>query len=154
LLHLVGIGPELIGASWILVGAMLLCLGHMGALMAVAGHLFGVRAGYRRPRQWLLRLRGVFNLETLLVSGGLMIAAAVAGLIGTGYYWSASSFAALPSTLPVALAGTLGVIGMQNAFGAFLLAIIGGNEADFLKDAERAAPATAEPIAADALQAA
>jgi hypothetical protein len=135
-LHLAGLGPELIGASWILMGAMLACLGHMGGLMAVAAHLFGVREGYRRPRHWLLRLRGLLNLETLLVSGGLLIAAAAAGMIATAYYWSASAFAALPSTLPVALAGTLGVIGMQNAFGAFLLAIIGGNEADFLKDAD------------------
>ncbi|MCZ8173095.1 MAG: glycosyltransferase family 2 protein [Brevundimonas sp.] len=145
LLHLAGIGPDLVGASWILVGAMLACLGHMGGLMAVAAHLFGVREGYRRPRNWLLRLRGLINLETLLISGGLMITGAIAGLVATGFYWSASSFAALPSTLPVALAGTLGVIGMQNAFGAFLLAIIGGNEADFLKNAdavhaERATP--------------
>jgi hypothetical protein len=144
LLHMFGIGPELIGASWILVGAMLACLGHMGGLMAVAAHLFGVRQGYRRPRQWLLRLRAVLNLETLLISGGLLIACAATGMIATGYFWSASSFAALPSTLPVALAGTLGVIGMQNIFGAFLLAIIGGNEADFLKDAERAAPSLNE----------
>lgn len=135
-LHAFGIGPDLVGASWTLVGAMLVCLGHMGALMAVAGHLFGVREGYRRPRQWLLRLRGTLTLETLLISGGLMITTAIAGLIATGYYWSASAFAALPSTLPVALSGTLGVIGMQNAFGAFLLAIIGGNEADFLSQAQ------------------
>jgi glycosyltransferase involved in cell wall biosynthesis len=139
LFHMFGIGPELIGASWILVGAMLACLGHMGGLMAVAAHLFGVRQGYRRPRQWLLRLRGLLNLETLLVSGGLLIAAAAAGMIATAYYWSTSAFAALSSTLPVAIAGTMGVIGMQNAFGAFLLAIIGGNEADFLRDAERSA---------------
>lgn len=139
-LHLLGIGPEVIGASWTLVGAMLLCLGHMGALIAIAAHLFGVRQGYRHPRRWLLRLRSVLNLETLLVTGGLLVASAAAGLFATAYFWSASSFAALPSTLPVALAATLGVIGVQNAFGAFLLAIIGGNEADFLRDAGRPEP--------------
>jgi hypothetical protein len=151
LAHMAGIGPELIGASWILVGAMLACLGHLGALMAVAAHLFGVRQGYRRPRQWLLRLRAVLNLETLLVSGGLLIACAAVGMMATGYFWSASSFAALPSTLPVALAGTLGVVGMQNVFGAFLLAIIGGNEADFLKDAERAVPSVNGQVTAAAM---
>jgi hypothetical protein len=35
----------------------------------------------------------------------------------------------------VALAGTVGTIGLQTLLGGFLLAVIGGNEADFLADA-------------------
>jgi glycosyltransferase involved in cell wall biosynthesis len=142
LLNLAGIGPNLIGASWILVGTMLTCLGHMAGLIAVAAHLFGVRQGYRHPRQWLIKLRKVLNLETLLISGGGLVALSAAALAATGAWWSTSAFAALPSTLPVALAGTFGVIGMQNVFGAFLLAIIAGNEADFLKDADQASQRT------------
>jgi hypothetical protein len=142
LLNLGGIGPNLIGASWILVGTMLTCLGHMAGLIAVAAHLFGVRQGYRHPRQWLIKLRKVLNLETLLISGGGLVALSAAALAATGAWWSTSAFAALPSTLPVALAGTFGVIGMQNVFGAFLLAIIAGNEADFLKDADQASQRT------------
>lgn len=144
-LHLLGLVPGYVGASWLLVGAMLTCLGHMGSIFAVAGHLFGVREGYRRPRSWLLRVRPVFNLEALLITGIALIVLAAIGLTAVGYWWSASNFAALPTTLPIAVAGSMGVIGMQNVFGAFLLAIIGGNEADFLKvSAEKLQPTTCE----------
>lgn len=134
-LHLIGLGPNLVGASWILVGAMLACLGHMGGIIAISAHLFGVREGYRLPRRWLVRIRGVLNLETLLILGVALIAASVLLLIAIAVWWTASAFAALPTTLPVAVAGALGVIGIQTVFGAFLLAIICGNEADFLKKA-------------------
>ncbi len=124
------------GESWILVGAMLCTVGHSGALMAVAAHLYGVREGYRRPRGWLLRARGFLKLETLVVLGLAMMAAGLLSAGGIAAYWSASAFAALPTTLPVAIACTLGVCGFQTLFGGLLLAIIGGNQADFMKGAE------------------
>lgn len=149
LLHLTGlVGANVFGESWILVGGMLACLGHMGSIMAVAAHLFGVREGYRRPRGWLLKLRPALNLESLLISGVIMIGLAGLGLGATAAWWTASAFVALPTTLPVAIAGTLGIFGMQNVFGAFLLAILGGNEADFLKDAQaRQQEALLAPVA-------
>ena len=38
-----------IGAYWTLLGSTLVALGHLGLLMALAGHLYSIRAGYRPP---------------------------------------------------------------------------------------------------------
>jgi len=56
----------------------------------------------------------------------------MAAMAAIAVYWGAGSFAALPSILPVAVAGVAGTIGLQTLFGGFLLAVIGGNEASFL----------------------
>jgi hypothetical protein len=102
----------------------------MAGLMAVASHLYGVKAGYRLLKPWLAR--GVLNLEACVIGGIAMIVAAVAAMTGIAIQWGAGSFAALPSILPVAVAGLVGTIGLQTLFGGFLLAVIGGNEAQFL----------------------
>ena len=138
LLHLIGLlGPIPFGESWIVIGALLIVVGHMAGLMAVASHLFGVRAGYRIPNGRLVRARSVLTLEACLVGGLGLIGASLAGLVGISVYWGAGSFAALPSILPVALAGIVGTIGLQTLFGGFLLAVIGGNEAEFMTGIER-----------------
>jgi hypothetical protein len=123
------------GESWILIGAMLCCVGQMGALMAVAVHLYGVRQGYRRPRAWLVQVRRFLNLETFAIAGGAMVLVALAAIVIVLVHWSHSAYAALPSILPLAAAATLGVCGLQTLFGGVLLAVVGGNEADFMKRA-------------------
>ena len=60
-----------------------------------------------------------------------MILASLVALVAVGFYWEASSFSALPSILPVTLAGLLGALGLQTLFAGFLLAVLGGNEAQF-----------------------
>jgi len=126
-------GPIPFGESWIVIGALLLAVGHMAGLMAIASHLFGVRAGYRVPRRWLSAARHVLTLETCVIGGAVMMTMSVAASAAIAVYWGAGSFAALPSILPVALAGVTGTIGLQTLFGGFLLAVIGGNEADFTR---------------------
>jgi hypothetical protein len=125
-------GPTPFGESWIVVGALLAAVGHMAGLMAIASHLYGVRAGYRLPKRSLSAARHVLTLETCVIAGVSLIAGSVAAMAGIAVYWGAGSFAALPSILPVALAGVTGAIGLQTLFGGFLLAVIAGNEASFL----------------------
>ncbi|MCB2089572.1 MAG: glycosyltransferase family 2 protein [Sphingomonadaceae bacterium] len=124
------------GESWTVIGAMMVAVGHMAGLMAVASHLYGVREGYRLPKPWLLRFRKVLSLEGCVISGLALVAASAAALTGVGIYWGQEGFAALPSILPVTLGGLLGTIGLQTLFGGFLLAVLGGNEADFLPASE------------------
>lgn len=67
-----------------------------------------------------------------MIGGFSLIAAAGAAMTGIAVYWGAGSFFALPSILPVALAGVVGTMGLQTLFGGFLLAVIGGNDAQFM----------------------
>jgi hypothetical protein len=126
-------GPTPFGESWIVVGALLAAVGHMAGLMAIAAHLYGVRAGYRLPKPWLRDARRIFSLEGCVIAGLSLIASSIAAMAVIAVYWGAGSFAALPSILPVAIAGVTGTIGLQTLFGGFLLAVIGGNEASFLE---------------------
>lgn len=130
-LHALGVLPWVpFGESFIAVGAMLTLVGHIATIMAVAAHLHGVRQGYRRPRRWLEGNRFA-TLETCAIGGISMILASLVALVAVGFYWEASSFSALPSILPVTLAGLLGALGLQTLFAGFLLAVLGGNEAQF-----------------------
>jgi hypothetical protein len=126
-------GPIPFGESWIVIGALLASVGHMAGVMAVAAHLYGVRAGYRLPKIWLSRARRFVTLESCVLGGLGLIGASAAAMASVAIYWGAGSFAALPSILPVAIAGLTGTIGLQTLFGGFLLAVIGGNEATFMQ---------------------
>lgn len=132
-LHALGwLGPIPFGESWIVIGALLFAVGHMATMMSVASHLYGVRSGFRSQKSWLMRFRKVLSLEGFVFGGVALIAAAVAAMIGVAAFWGAGSFSALPSILPVALAGVVGTVGLQTVFGGFLFAVIVGNDADFL----------------------
>ncbi len=48
-------------------------------------------------------------------------------------YWSARDFGPIGNVLPAVIGTSLIVIGPQNALGGFLLAILNGNEAEFLR---------------------
>ena len=134
LLHLFGIaeGAGPFGASWTIAAGFLFTTGHFSVLMAIATHLHGVRRGYRSLRPLLRRLERFLTLESLLIVGCSMIAASFLGFIAIGAYWAQSSFAALPSTLPLTICAVLGTTGAQTLLGGFLLAIIAGHEAQFL----------------------
>jgi hypothetical protein len=131
-------GPTPFGESWIVVGALLTAVGHMAGLMAIASHLYGMRAGYRLPNPMLRAARRVLTLESCVIGGLFLIASSIAAMGAVAVHWGAGSFAALPSILPVALAGVMGTIGLQTLFGGFLLAVIGGNEATFLNQPDKA----------------
>lgn len=136
-LHALGVlGAIPFGESWIVVAALLTAVGHMAMMMSLASHLYGVMSGYRLAKRWYARVGPVFSLETCVFGGLGLVAASVAALTGIAITWGAGSFAALPSILPVAIAGIMGTVGLQSIFAGLLLAVIAGNKADFLASAK------------------
>lgn len=135
LLHLLGVrdGVGPFGASWSVAAGFLFTVGHFAAMMAVATHFHGVRSGYRQMRPVLQRNANWLTLETMLFLGGIMIASSLAGFIGIAVYWSTSGFVALPNILPLVLTAVIGATGAQTVFGGFLLSILAGNEANFMR---------------------
>ena len=134
-LHALGVldGAGPFGASWTVIAGFMLTVGHLAAIMALATHVHGVRSGYRPLRSQLVRAGQILTLEHMLVAGGAMVAASCAALAVIGAQWSAAGFAALSTVLPLTGAVALGAIGVQTAFGGFLVAIIAGHEARFVK---------------------
>lgn len=117
-----------IGPYWTLLGSAFVDIGHLAFLLGLSGHLCGVRAGYRSP-SWLLA--GGLRLETMLVSGMALLAVGCVMLIAIAYGWVNRDFQAANSILPPVLAILACILGLQNMLGGVLLAIIGGNEAQF-----------------------
>jgi hypothetical protein len=125
-----------IGSYWTLLGSTLVALGHFALLMALAGHLYGIRAGYRQPGRVTALARRVTNLETMLISGLGLLGAGVVTLGVVAWGWASRDYQAASSILP-AVVGTLAIaLGMQTALGGFLLSILAGHEARFF-DAPR-----------------
>ena len=127
--------PAFFGNYWLIGGSALAGASHLALILAIAGHLYGIKAGYRRSGRRTAALARLLTLETMLVSG---VALFLTGLVALGvvaWSWSARDFSATYSILPAVLATLLVTLGVQNVFGGFLLAIIGGNEADFLQEA-------------------
>jgi hypothetical protein len=133
-----GQGP--FGASWVIVAGFLVTCGHFAALMALAMHLHGVHAGYRPMRPTLRRLSSVVTLETCIAAGLATITLSIGGFAFITYRWSNHSFAALPSVLPVVLAAVAGAIGLQTLLGGFVLSIVGGHSAEFLRAEQQPDP--------------
>ncbi|WP_155263890.1 glycosyltransferase family 2 protein [Sphingomonas segetis] len=130
-----------IGNYWTILAAAMLGLSHMSGILAAAGNIYGVRAGYRLPNPFTRQLTRRVHLESMLIGGGLFIAAGIAVLGMVVWQWQMRDFAATYSVVP-AVVGTLCVtLGFQNVLGGFLLAIVGGNEAQFM--AGHSAPAKA-----------
>jgi glycosyltransferase involved in cell wall biosynthesis/SAM-dependent methyltransferase len=121
------------GNYWVILAGSLLGLSHIGFLFAASTYLYGRRAGYRPKSGRLDAFSNWITLETMLIIGVALIAAGLALLVGVLGYWSQHHFSAIRSALPAAAAAALLVIGAQNALGGFLLAVVNGNEAEFLK---------------------
>ncbi|MGB7370811.1 glycosyltransferase family 2 protein [Erythrobacter sp.] len=134
LLHLFGIlsGEAFFGVSWSILAGFLASCGHLGLIMAVATHFYGVNRGYRILRPVLRRSGHLLTLETMLLSGLALIGAGIAGLAAVTVGWGQGGFVALDNPLPLILSSTFGAIGLQNVLGGFLLAIIAGNDSRFV----------------------
>ena len=147
-LHLVGILPGIsrFGMSWTIVAGFLFTSGQLAAIMALATHLHGVKQGYRFLRPSIARHADLLKLETLLAAGFGLIGLSLAGMAAIGFYWSESGFAALPNTLPLVLAAVVGASGLQTVFGGFLLAIIVGHVADFVREVGYRDPAAVSAL--------
>ena len=102
------------------------------AIMALVTHLHGVQKGYRILRPSLRRIGGLLTLETMLLSGLVLIGLSLSMMAMIGYRWGMAGFAAPSTTLPLVVAAATGAAGLQTVFGAFVLAIIGGHETRFV----------------------
>jgi glycosyltransferase involved in cell wall biosynthesis len=126
-------GRSVVGNYWVILAGAMLGVSHVTGLLAAATHLYGVREGYRRQTAASLRLSRWISLESMLLSGLGAVVAGLAILASVVAYWSAASYGPMANVLPAVLGTSLVVIGVQNALGGFLLAILSGNEADFLQ---------------------
>jgi glycosyltransferase involved in cell wall biosynthesis len=127
-----GLGLSFFGNYWVIAASALAGISHLAFILSMTGHLHGIKAGYRRSGAGTALLGRIVTLETMLISGLALIGAGFATLAVVALSWSARDFSATYSVLP-AVGGTLLVtLGIQNIFGGFLLAIVGGNEARFL----------------------
>jgi hypothetical protein len=117
------------GNYWSILAGASLTLSHIGIILALAGQLYGIRERYRRAPDWLVALRPWLTLEAMLIAGFSI-------LTSVFLYWSAHALEPIANVFP-AVAGTCALtIGMQNVLGGFLLAIVSGNEAEFLQPAQ------------------
>ena len=125
-----------VGNYWIILAGSMLGLSHTAGLLAAAAYLYGCREGYRSPNWRDQPFARWISLDSMLIAGGVTILAGLAILGAVVAYWSQIGFKAIPSVLPAVVGTTLLVIGAQNALGGFLLAILQGNEAQFLQAVE------------------
>jgi hypothetical protein len=82
----------------------------------------------------------------MLVAGVVCVLAGGGILAGVFSYWSAQRFEPILNVLPAVLGTSLLVIGAQNILGGFLIAIVNGNDADFVRPVS--VQAVAAPIQA------
>lgn len=130
------------GASWTIVAGAMVGIGHIGGLLTLATHIHGVREGIRTSRSVTQKVERLITLETMLLAGFALVGIGIAMLTATALYWSSRGFAELASVVPIVGGSTLLALGMQNILGGFLLAIVGGNDATFLR---RSSFGSAEP---------
>ena len=131
------------GNYWVILAAALLGVSHIAGVLAMAGQLYSVREGYRPARPWLARLSAWVSLETMIAAGLACWAIGLAILVQVVASWSARRFGPTDSVLPAVLGALFMTLGAQNILGAFLLAILAGAEAKFVKASGEAAPVAA-----------
>ena len=126
-------GASFIGNYWVILAGAMLGMSHSTGILAVATDLYGVREGYRRPGRWTARLARWVSLESMLIAGAVSAVAGLSILFGVVAYWSSSRFSTIGNVLPAVAGTSLIVLGLQNAMGGFLLSILNGNQAEFLR---------------------
>jgi hypothetical protein len=125
--------PTFFGDYWVVLAGALVGLGHIAALLAVASHLYGVGAGYRRSGAAAARWGRWVTLESMILFGAGLGVSGLAVLVGVAAAWSARDFSRAASVLPAVCGTLLMTLGGQTILGGFLLAIVGGNAAKFLQ---------------------
>jgi glycosyltransferase involved in cell wall biosynthesis len=121
-----------LGNYWMIFGGALLTVSHIALILSLAGQLYGVKQRYRRPGPLAVALAPWLTLETMLVSGLLAIVAGAAVLTAVLVHWSANHGVRIDNVFPPVVGTALVAVGAQTVLGGFLLAIVGGNAADFL----------------------
>jgi hypothetical protein len=128
--------PMRVGNYWEILAGSTLTLSHIGIVFALAGQLYGIRERYRTAPAFLESLAPWLTLESMLLAGLGAIVAGGAILLGILVYRSTNTVDPISTVLPVVLGTTAVAMGTQNVFGGFLLAIVVGNDASFLKGVE------------------
>jgi len=136
------------GNYWAILAGSTLSLSHIGMVLGLAGMLYGIRERYRTAPAFLQWLGRWLTLEAMLIAGLGAIVVGLAILIGVVAYWSAHNLVAIGNVFPAVIGTCAVAIGMQNILGGFLLAIVSGNEAEFLHTYSHPA-ARAETVAAE-----
>jgi hypothetical protein len=126
-------GFPYIGNYWLILAGGLLTVAHSAALLAAAANLYGIREGYRRYSGWSKAFARWASLESMLIIGALCLLVGVGILAAIFSYWSANRFQPILDALPAVLGTALAVMGAQNILGGFLIAIVNGNDAEFLR---------------------
>lgn len=127
-----GGGPFVFGNYWAILAGAMVGIGHQAGLLGLATHLYGVREGYRRPKPWLAGLARWVTLETMLIAGVVSMSVGFLALFAVAFAWFERNMTATDSVLPAVVGVLFTTLGVQNALGGFLLAILGGNESKFL----------------------
>jgi hypothetical protein len=141
--------PFFFGNYWVVLAGAMMSVSQISAILAAASHLYGVRAGYRPPKPWVVGISRWLTLETMLGTGAVSIALGLAILVWAVAAWSGRGFGPNADVLPVVLGTMFVALGAQNVLGGFLLAVVGGNEARFLQyGAPEAASLDAAGVAA------
>lgn len=121
------------GNYWAILAGSALTLSHIAVILALAGLFYGIRERYRAVPDWLRPMASWLTLEAMLTLGLASIAIGLGILVGVLVHWSAHNLEPIASVLPAVLGTCSLVIGMQNILGGFLLAIVSGNNAEFLQ---------------------
>jgi glycosyltransferase involved in cell wall biosynthesis len=121
------------GDNWDILAGLLVALGHITLILALATHLHGVLRGYRKAPPLFGRLASWLNLETMIVIGLALAFLGFADLAAMLAAWNAKVLTHHNSVFPVVVGTVLLSLGAQTILGGFLLAIIGGNEAQFFQ---------------------
>ncbi|HEU0162381.1 MAG TPA: glycosyltransferase family 2 protein [Rhizomicrobium sp.] len=131
------IGHFIFGPHWMIMACTGAVISHILLLFGMAGLIYGVQAGYRKPPGWWPLIARFSTLESSLMIGGAITMAGLAGIIAITLDWIGVDFASPNKIRELVASCALLVIGVQHMFGGFLLAIIGGNRADYLSAAAR-----------------
>ncbi len=119
------------GNSWAILASSFIILGQQCCIFALASHIYGVNDGYRK-RKAANNLIHKLTLETFLITGAIITVCGLIILSSIAAYWVSIHFQRIDMISLQIVGTTLLVIGMQNIFGGFLLAIIGGNRSRFM----------------------
>lgn len=120
------------GTHWLIMACTGAILSHALFLFGMAGIVYGIRSGYRRPVRRYERLARLWSLEVALLLGLILLLLGVFGMTLVGIRWIEVSFGPPHQIRQLVVSCSLFVIGIQHIFGGFMLSIIGGNRARFL----------------------
>ena len=121
------------GNYWDVLAGALVSLGQIALILALASQVHGVRSGYRRAGRWYAALSRWLTLESMILAGLALTGVGLGVLVWVFVQWRAGVITHLDPVLPAVIGTLMMMLGSQTMLGGFLLAIIAGNEARFMR---------------------